>query len=110
MIDAEKITNMVGHWLSTPPNGYFGQGYGSDTKSLLLRELSANTADQLLAQLRQQIPILNQLNDDQLSIHEETSGFDTKLIYLSIGNISILLDDDNANNTADQDYYDISAQ
>lgn len=108
-MDASTIRNMINHWLGTPPNGYFGQGYGSDTRSLLLRELSANSADQLLAQLRQQIPILNQLNDDQLSIHEETSGFDTKRIYLSIGNIDILLDD-NTNNDTNQDYYDVRAQ
>ena len=109
-MDASTLRNMVNHWLSTPPNGYFGQSYGSDTKSLLLRELSANSADQLLAQLRQQIPILNQLNDDQLSIYEETSGFDTKRIYLSIGNIDILLDDNTNNNDTNQDYYDVRAQ
>ena len=108
-MDASTIRDMVNHWLNTPPNGYFGQGYGSDTRSLLLRELSANSADQLLAQLRQQIPILNQLNDDQLSIHEEISGFVTKRIYLSIGNIDILLDD-NTNNDTNQDYYDVRAQ
>lgn len=109
MIDAEKIASMVRHWLNTPPNGYFGQGYGSDTKSLLLKELSANTADQLLAQLRQHIPLLNQLNDEQLAIHEESNGFDTKSIYLSIGKIHILLNDNN-NNDSNQDYYDIRAQ
>ncbi len=109
MIDAPKIKNMIDHWLATPPNGYFGQSYGADVRNMLLRELSTDNADGFLAQLRRDIPLLNQLNDSQLSINTATAGFDKLYVYLSVGGIDIELGE-STTETIDQDYYNVRAQ
>lgn len=109
MITAEHIRQMIIHWLDTPPNGYFAQGYGADAKAMLLKELSADVADEFLSKLRADIPIINTLDEDQLSISIETVGFDTINVVLSIGSIDIQLNE-NPINDIDQDYYNVSAQ
>lgn len=109
MITAEHIRQMIIHWLDTPPNGYFAQGYGADAKAMLLKELSADVADEFLSKLRADIPIINTLDEDQLSISIETVGFDTINVVLSIGGIDIQLNE-NPITDIDQDYYNVSAQ
>ena len=84
---------MVAHWLQTPVNGYFGSGYGADLASLLLRPLSEPIADEFLNKLRRDVPIVAELTDDQLSIQSENVGFERKVIYLTIGRISINLNE-----------------
>lgn len=108
-IEAADIKNMVEHWLSTPPNGYFGQGYGADVRSMLLKELSADNADGLLKKLRLDIPILNQLNENQLSISTQEADFDKLYIYLNIGGINIELGEAQTE-TSNQDFYNVRAQ
>lgn len=109
MITAEHIRQMITHWLDTPPNGYFAQSYGADAKAMLLKELSADVADEFLSKLRADIPIINTLDEDQLSISIETVGFDTINVILSIGGIDIQLNE-NPITDIDQDYYNVSAQ
>ncbi|WP_394211161.1 hypothetical protein [Psychrobacter piscatorii] len=109
MIDAPKIKDMIDHWLATPPNGYFGQSYGADVRNMLLRELSTDNADNFLAQLRRDIPLLNQLNDSQLSINTTTVGYDQLYVYLRVGGIDIELGE-STTETLDQDYYNVRAQ
>lgn len=108
-IEAADIKNMVEHWLSTPPNGYFGQGYGADVRSMLLKELSADNADGLLKKLRLDIPILNQLNENQLSISTQEADFDKLHVYLNIGGINIELGEAQTE-TSNQDFYNVRAQ
>lgn len=109
MIDPQKIKAMIDHWLATPPNGYFGQSYGADVRNMLLRELSTDNADKLLAQLRRDIPLMNQLDDSQLSISTTTAGFDQLYVYLRVGGINIELGE-STTETVDQDYYNVRAQ
>ncbi|WP_230657796.1 hypothetical protein [Psychrobacter sp. I-STPA10] len=108
MIGTQTVINMINHWLDTPVNSYFGQGYGADLRSMLLQELSSTKADELLIKLRQDIPLLNQFDDSSLSVHSETVGFDTVKVYLSVGSIDIYLGD--STDTINQDYYDTRAQ
>ena len=108
-IEAADIKNMVEHWLRTPPNGYFGQGYGADVRSMLLKELSADNADGLLKKLRLDIPILNQLNENQLSISTQEADFDKLYVYLNIGGINIELGEAQTE-TSNQDFYNVRAQ
>ena len=109
MIDGPKIKAMVEHWLKTPPNGYFGQGYGADVRNMLLRELSSDNADALIKKLRRDIPLIAQLDDSQVSISTTTRGHDQVYVYLFIGNITIDLGGPNTQ-TSNQDYYDVRAQ
>lgn len=109
MINEQKIKAMIEHWLQTPPNSYFGQSYGADVRNMLLRELSADNADKLLVQLRRDIPLLNGLDDSQLSIDTATADFDKLYVYLRVGNIAISLGESKTE-TVDQDYYNVRAQ
>lgn len=109
MINANDVRRMIDHWLSTPPNGYFAQGYGADVKIMLLRELSSSNADALLEKLKQDIPLLKQLDDDQLRIETETVDFDRLNVYLMVGEIAIMLSEPQTQ-TTDQDFYDVRAQ
>lgn len=109
MIDSNDVRRMIEHWIATPPNGYFSQGYGADVKSMLLRELTSSNADALLEKLRQDIPLLASLNDSQLSVQTETVDFDRVNVYIMIGGIAILLNEPDTQ-TLDQDFYDARAQ
>lgn len=83
------VVAMINHWLETPVNFYFGSSYGADLASLLFRPLSEDIADTFLRKLKQDIPVLSQLNDDQLSLLSETVGFDQKNIYIQVNTILI---------------------
>lgn len=108
-IEAADIVGMVEHWMATPPNGYFGQGYGADVRSLLLKELSADNADNLLKKLRTDIPLLNQLGESQLSITTSKRDFDKLYVYLNVGYINIELGEAQTE-TSNQDFYNVRAQ
>lgn len=108
-IEISNIVNMIEHWLSTPPNGYFGQSYGADVRSMLLRELSADNADNLLKKLRLDIPLLNRLGDNQLSVTTLEADFDKLYVYLNVGGFNIELGEAQTE-TSNQDYYNVRAQ
>lgn len=108
-IDAQNIVEMIEHWLSTPPNGYFGQGYGADVRSMLLKELSADNADNLLKKLRADIPLLNQLSENQLSVTTLEADFDKLYVYLNVGGVNIELGEAQTE-TSEQDFYNVRAQ
>lgn len=101
MIDSSAITGMVEHWLDTPVNGYVGSSYGADIASLLFAPLSDNRADAFLAKMKQDIPVLAMLNDEQLTIQAETQGFEVVMLYLRIGSIMIPLGKPDANTTGE---------
>ena len=62
-----EITNndfaeMIYHWLDTPVYGYLGTDYGSDPKSLLQQPNNVGLADNFIAKLKRDIPILNEMD------------------------------------------------
>jgi hypothetical protein len=85
------LVAMINHWMATPVNFYFGSSYGADLASLLLRPLSEPIADEFLAKLKQDIPVLSGLGDSQLSLVSESVGFDQKNIFIQVGTILIPL-------------------
>ena len=92
-IRTQDILPMIEHWLKTPVNGYYGSGYGADLASLLLRPLSTPIADDFLAKLKRDIPILAELSADQLSIISQNIGFEQQQLYLRLGQVAINLND-----------------
>lgn len=68
-ITGRDVQLMVRHWLETPPNGYLGSDYGSDTKTLLQKPLS-DTAyfDAFKTKLRKDVPVLKALPASQTNI------------------------------------------
>lgn len=91
-IDNERVVAMLAHWLATPVHGFFGSDYGADLASLLLKPLSQSGADQLLAKLKRDIPILASLDSDTLSVTGTQEGFETMRYFLKLGSIYIPLE------------------
>jgi hypothetical protein len=85
MIDYNKIMAMIAHWLESEVNGYFGSDYGPDFNSLFLAPLSAPVANTFIEKMKNDIPILKQLSADQFQLWAQDEGFETKIIYLRVG-------------------------
>lgn len=85
MIDSNKIMAMLAHWLESEINGYIGSDYGPDFNSIFLAPLSAPVANTFIEKMKSDIPILKQLSADQFQIWAQDEGFETKIIYLRIG-------------------------
>jgi hypothetical protein len=78
---------MIEHWMATPPNGYIGLSYGRNPRQLLQLPLETDTADQYLNWMREDIPVLKQLSENDLSIVTEQVNFETKIHHIKLGNI-----------------------
>ncbi|WP_019518750.1 hypothetical protein [Faucicola boevrei] len=109
MITTDKIVAMIHHWLATPANGYFAQSYGNDIKKHLLVNLSAFTADEFIRKMKQDIPVLQQLNSDQLSIVSQTVDFESVKVFIKLGHILIDVGLSKNSNLGDTAYYDPTA-
>jgi hypothetical protein len=64
-----EAQGMVRHWLSVPPNGYLGSGYGSDPHQLLQKPNSDSLGDALLAKMRTDIPVIDALQDGAVNLY-----------------------------------------
>lgn len=61
LIQPEDLFGMVRHWLETPVGAYLGSPYGNPIKGTLQRPLSAVGADEVLAKMRIDLPLLAML-------------------------------------------------
>lgn len=87
-IDINFIANQIDHWLSCLPNSYLGSDYGIDLKQYLHKPLSSFDADNILRKMRQDIPILSILSDDELNIYSVKNNSDQIDIFIEIkGNL-----------------------
>lgn len=91
---ADELKQMIEHWVATRPNSYLGYGYGFNLHEMLLKPLTVIEADFILNELKNNIPPLKHLNDDQLSIvhmgteHNQTNRYAIMLygkIEISLG-------------------------
>jgi hypothetical protein len=98
-INANDLIEMIKHWLNTPMNGYLGSSYGSDVPALLAKPLEPSVADSFLNKMRQDIPILNSLPSDSLSIQAEQIGVDRLNIYIEVAGTLIGIDSQNGANS-----------
>lgn len=89
MIDQTRVAKMIEHWLGTPPNGYYGLSYGADIMPLLMQPLSKPVADQFMQKMKQDIPVLEKLSANTLSLFSENIAFEQKRIYIQLGQIAI---------------------
>lgn len=58
---SKDLTEIVQHWLNTPVYGYYGSEYGSDPKSLLQQPNTLGLADNFIAKMKRDIPIIGQM-------------------------------------------------
>ncbi|MBU0917909.1 MAG: hypothetical protein KKD97_16325 [Gammaproteobacteria bacterium] len=80
----QDLQGMVTHHLGCPPNGYLGSDYGSDVKSMLMQPMSSPAADDLIAKMRMDIPILSVAPAGTVSVSAVDADFDRKVIRIDV--------------------------
>ena len=88
-IDAAELVDMIEHWLTIPANSLFATDYGHENHKLLLNYLSASVADEYLAKMKRDIPLLQRLPTNQLNIVSSTEGYSTRLISIQLAGVLI---------------------
>lgn len=68
-ITPQDLEKMVLHWLNTPAGSYLGSSYGSNIKNTLQRPASNTDADEVLAKLRRDIPLLDALPAGSVNVY-----------------------------------------
>ena len=91
-VTAHEIQKMIRHWLSVPPNGYLGSPYGCDRLALLQLPQSTQIADEFLAKMIADIPILGALPPGAVNIYVEELSNDKKRILIDVANSLIPVD------------------
>lgn len=84
IINYDFIATQLAHWLNCPANGYLGSDYGIDLKQYLQKPMSTFAANQIIAKMKADIPILSMLPDNAINIFVENSGDDGKHIYIQV--------------------------
>ncbi len=95
-ITARDVVDMSSHWLATPENGYLGQSYGNDLKSVLQNPMAAGLADSQISKLRQDVPALQMAPPGAVNIWSEPTGVDTMTISLEVVGSMLALPSDGA--------------
>lgn len=69
---------MVRHWLNTPAGSYLGSSYGSNLKDMLQRPILDSGMDEVVAKLKEDIPILSVLGAGAVNVlaYESTDRID----------------------------------
>lgn len=83
-INYDFIAGQLAHWLACPANGYLGSDYGIDLKQYLHRPMSTFEADQIIAKMKHDIPILGLLPENSVNIWVDDLGDDGKVIYIQV--------------------------
>lgn len=85
---AEDLQGMIDHWLSTPVNGYLGESYGSDPKSLLQKALHSGMANDFIRKMREDIPILQAIPSDQIDLYSVPEQPDKMRIFIMVASMA----------------------
>lgn len=80
----QDLQEMVTHHLGCPPNGYLGSDYGSDVKAMLMQPMSSPAADDLIAKMRLDIPLLAVAPAGTVTVSAVDVGFDQKAIRIDV--------------------------
>ena len=88
-VNGEDLARMIRHWLSTPPNGYLGSGYGCDPKALLQLPNSDGLGDAFIAKMLIDIPLLKMLPRGSVNVYFEQVSKDAKRLLIEAGDITI---------------------
>lgn len=93
MLTATDLQEMASHWLRCPPNGYLGSAYGAPVEDLLHTPLSSGLADDLIAKLRTDVPIMGDLPPDQVNIYARPMPPDRMALVLEVAGSFVALDE-----------------
>ena len=78
------VQEMIVHWLATMVDSILHSHYGNNSADLLHNPFSVGIADSFIAKLKNDIPILQVLPANLISIYSVNKHPDKKYIYLEI--------------------------
>lgn len=84
-LSQQDIDQMIQHWLNTPVGTYLGSDYGFDKYALLFNPLSMSGADEMIAKLKRDIPLLALLDADAINFYKFDVPPDKVVIFLQVG-------------------------
>lgn len=89
-----ELQDMVTHWLQVPPNGYLGSGYGSDPQSLLQQPLLSPRADEFVAKLASDVPLIGALPSDSVNLYMQDipDSNDSKRLLIEVMDSMVSVD------------------
>lgn len=84
-ITQADITEMVKHWLTTPPEGYLGSPYGADVKSLLQRPQGDQSAFRAFMQkMYKDLPVLSVLPEGSVTAYMKRDGTEQAKLVINV--------------------------
>lgn len=83
-ISGTEINAMVEHWLRTPAGSYLGSDYGQNGNDLLQRPMFEGAANAFIRKMREDIPILEALPADAVTIYGRQIDIDKVEIVLEV--------------------------
>lgn len=86
------IFGQIDHWFKTPQNSYLGSNYGVDLYQYLHKPMTSQFANDIIAKMRQDIPVLQGVDDADLSIYAQDESFDTKVIHVVVKGMAMAFD------------------
>lgn len=91
-LDGAALQDMIRHWLSTPPNGYLGSGYGSDPQALLQQPLASGIGDAFLDKMAEDLPLIAALPSGAVNAYFEDASNDTKRLLIQVADTMVTVD------------------
>jgi hypothetical protein len=88
-INGSDIQSMIGHWLDTPVYGYLGSDYGQDVKALLQNPQAAGQADEFLAKLKADVPIVQIMPSGSVNLYGVQTPPDRLDLVLEVAGTAI---------------------
>ena len=77
---------MIQHWLNCPVGTYLGSSYGNPAIDALQKPLSDFDADAFVAKLISDLPVLQSLPADSISLYSSDNGVDKVGLILVVAN------------------------
>lgn len=81
-VNSKFIWGQIDHWLGTLTNGYLGSNYGIDLKEYLHKPMGAFSGDEIIAKMRNDIPVLAAISNEDLDIYFQKVPPDKILLYI----------------------------
>lgn len=94
-ITSADLGDMVGHWLSCPPNGYLGQSYGSDVKQVLHTPMAAGLVNDMIEKCRADVPLASRLGPGGINVYAYDAAMDKKVVVFEVAGELVPVPGDN---------------
>lgn len=85
----QDLERMVRHWLNTPAGSYLGSPYGNNINRTLQKPMSGTEADEVLAKLRTDVPLLQLLPAGSVFLYTKPEGVDRTGLYIEVAGRSL---------------------